>query len=132
MSARDLVQTFLRRMEERDLAAAEAMMADNAVIIFPGNRRFSSQHEMVAGAKGRYQWVKKTFDQMDAFSPDDGTEVVYIMGTLYGVNNSGVAFEGVRYIDRFVLRDGKIVEQHVWNDLAEMGVLQKTIGSESS
>ena len=54
MLARQLVQTFLRTMENRDLDAAEAMMAENAIIIFPGGKRFSSQHDMIASANGRY------------------------------------------------------------------------------
>lgn len=131
MSAKDLIQKFLRTMENRELEAAEAMMAEDAVIIFPPDKRFSSQAEMVASAKGRYQWIKKTFDQIDAFTRDDGTEVVYIMGTLYGENNHGVEFEGIRYIDRFVVRENKIIEQHVWNDLAESGVLQMKTESET-
>lgn len=125
MSAKDMIQRFLRTMEARDLDRAESMMAENAIIIFPGGKQFSSQGEMVEAAKGRYQWVKKTFDDIEHFTRDDGTEVVYIRGTLYGVNNHGIAFENIRYIDRFVIRDGKIIEQHVWNDLAESAVLQK-------
>lgn len=39
-------------------------------------------------------------------------------GDLYG-EKAGVAFEGVRYVDRITLRDGKIIRQEVWNDLAE-------------
>lgn len=126
MSAVELIQTFLRTMEARHLDEAEAMMAPDAIIVFPGGKVFSSQREMVAGAKGRYQWVKKTFDQIDHHTRADGAEVVYIMGTLYGLNNHNAMFEGVRYIDRFVVSDGKITEQHVWNDLAESGVLDRT------
>lgn len=126
MSAKDLIQTFLRTMEARDLDTAEAMMAENALIIFPNNKRFSSQREMVKSAKGRYQWVKKTFDEVDHFTRDDGSEVVIIIGTLYGMNNHDIAFDSIRYIDRFVVVDNKISEQHVWNDLAESGVLHRT------
>jgi hypothetical protein len=36
-----------------------------------------------------------------------------IRGTLYGENVFGVPFEGIRYIDRFVLKDGKIISQQV-------------------
>ncbi len=125
MKANELIQQFLRTMEARDLDAAEAMMAEDATIVFPGGKVYRSQREMVENARGRYQWVKKTFDQVDHFQRDDGAELVYIMGTLYGVNNHGIEFEGIRYIDRFVVREGKIVEQHVWNDLAESGVLQR-------
>ncbi len=121
----ELVQTFLRTMEARDLDTAQAMMAPDAEIVFPGGKRFASQHEMVAGAKGRYQWLKKTFGHIEQFTRDDGATVVYIRGTLYGANNHGIAFEGIRYIDRFAIVDGKITEQHVWNDLAESGVLAR-------
>jgi len=126
MSAIELVKTFLRTMEARDLAAADAMMAEDALIIFPGGKRYTTQQEMVAHARGRYQWVKKTFDTFDHFTRADGAAVVYIMGTLYGVNKQQVAFEDIRYIDRFVIRNDKIIEQHVWNDLAESGVLHTT------
>jgi hypothetical protein len=34
-----------------------------------------------------------------------------------------MAFEGVRYVDVFIIEDGLIVEQMVWNDFAELGVL---------
>ena len=131
MSARDLIQTFLRTMEARDLDAAEQMMAAGATIVFPGGKVFNSQREMVESAKGRYRWVKKTFDHIDHVTRDDGAEVVYILGTLYGVNRHGVSFEGIRYIDRFVVREGKIAEQHVWNDLAESGVLERMAEGEA-
>ena len=126
MSAIELVQTFLRTMEARDLDTAQSMMAEDAIIIFPNNKQFKNQLKVVASAKGRYQWVKKTFDQIDYFIREDGSEVVYVIGTLYGVNNQGVEFSGIRYIDRFVVSNNKIIEQHVWNDLAESGVLNHT------
>ncbi|MFM1905275.1 MAG: hypothetical protein RIT32_71, partial [Actinomycetota bacterium] len=31
--------------------------------------------------------------------------------------------EGIRYVDVFVIEDGLIVEQMVWNDFGETGVL---------
>ena len=131
MSAVELIQTFLRTMEARDLDAAERMIAPDAKIIFPGGKVFANQREMVEAARTRYQWIKKTFDTMDHAVRDDGTEIVYIMGTLYGVNNFDASFEDIRYVDRFVVRDDKIIEQHVWNDLAESGVLQRKSESTS-
>jgi ketosteroid isomerase-like protein len=119
-----LVKRFLRTMEKRDLETAEAMMAPEAEIIFPGGKRFSSQHEMVEASRSRYQWLKKTFDQVDVNQVHDH-QVVHVMGTLYGVNRHGAPFSGVRYIDRFIIKDGLIAQQEVWNDLAESGVLEK-------
>ena len=45
--------------------------------------------------------------------------IVYNLGTLYGEWPDGTPFEGNRYVDRFVVRDGKIVQMDVWNDSAE-------------
>jgi hypothetical protein len=32
----------------------------------------------------------------------------------------GTPFEGIRFIDRFTIRDGKLADQLVWNDIAEV------------
>ncbi|CAB1066073.1 hypothetical protein D1BOALGB6SA_10872 [Olavius sp. associated proteobacterium Delta 1] len=118
-----LVKQFLKAMENRDLTAAGTMMAKDAKIIFPGGKSFKSQQDMVTAARDRYRWIKKKFEQIDtALLPRDRV-VVYVMGTLDGLNNFGVEFSGVRYIDRFEVEDGLIVSQQVWNDLAESGVL---------
>ena len=45
--------------------------------------------------------------------------IVYNIGTLYGEWPDGTPFEGNRYVDRFVVRGGKIVQMDVWNDSAE-------------
>ena len=121
----DLVKRFLRTMEARDLEVAETMMAPGAKITFPGGKLFSSQREMVEASRGRYQWIKKTFDQVDVHGADE-TQVVYVMGTLYGLNRHDVSFSDVRYIDRFVIKGGLISQQDVWNDLAESGALEKS------
>ena len=123
-AAKELVTRFLRLMEERDLATAESFMALDAQIIFPGGKQFGSQREMVAAARGRYKWVKKRLDQVDAFAAGDQA-VVYVLGTLYGVNRYDLPFADVRYVDRFVVQNGRITRQEVWNDLAESGVLEQ-------
>ena len=90
-NAIDLVIRFLKTMEARDLQSAEAMMAPEATITFPGGTSFSSQRDMVKFSRGRYKWVKKTFDQVDVHDEDD-IQVVYVIGTLYGVNRHDVHF----------------------------------------
>jgi hypothetical protein len=48
---------------------------------------------------------------------EDGTVIVYCFGTLYGDFADGRHFDGVRFIDRFTVRDGRLVDHRVWNDL---------------
>lgn len=120
----DIVSTYLRLMEERDLEAASVHLADDVLIVFPGGRTFKSLAEQVASSAGRFRGVTKTFEQIDVASSPD-RDVVYVFGTLGGEALDGNTFEGIRFVDRFVLEDGLIVSQMVWNDLAESGVLSR-------
>ena len=59
--------------------------------------------------------------------PGAGETIVYNTGTLYGEWPDGAPFEGNRYVDRFVVRGGKIVQMDVWNDSAERILIRKGI-----
>lgn len=121
---REIVRTYLRLMEARDLAAAAHYLADDVRIVFPGGRAFTSLADQVASSAGRFRGVTKTFERFDVASGAD-QHIVYVSGTLGGEALDGSTFEGVRFIDRFVLEGGRIVSQMVWNDLAESGVLSR-------
>jgi hypothetical protein len=115
------VRDYLDRCEARELEAAQAFLHDDAVLVFPGARRYRTVHEMVAQAPSRYRSVTKRFATEDAWHRDGGEIGVVVTGVLDGVDVHGQAFGDVRFVDMFVLRDGLIVEQHVWNDLADLG-----------
>ncbi len=123
------VEKFLRLVEARQLDEAAPYLAPGVTITFPGGRRFTSLEEQVAAAAGRFRSVRKVFEKFDAVG--DGEEViVYAFGTLEGEALDGSAFSGVRFIDRFVLVDDRIVDQRVWNDMAESNVLERRDHSE--
>ncbi|MBE0487567.1 MAG: nuclear transport factor 2 family protein [Halomonas sp.] len=112
-----LVRTFLDAMEARDLALASSLLADDFTMEFPGSGVMSRLDELLAWARGRYRFVKKRFIDVDCCDKGDHT-VVVCHGELYGEWPDGTAFDGVRFIDRFEVRDGKLSRQRVWNDLA--------------
>jgi len=118
MNPSELVRAFLEAMERRDLAAARAFLADDFAMLFPGGARFTRLEDLVAHGAGRYRWVKKRFERFDE-APLEGGSVVYCFGTLYGEWLDGSAFEGIRFIDRFVVRGGRLADHKVWNDLGE-------------
>jgi len=128
------IDTYLQLCEDRQLDEATNYLADSVKLIFPGNRTYASLQEMAQASKGRYAWVKKhrtDYAVGERVAGDGITEqVVTSIGTLYGEKLDGSSFEGVRYIDVFTLRDGRIVRQEVWNDLAETGVLQTSEGTQ--
>jgi hypothetical protein len=117
--ARDIVRAYLDTMEARDLERAKRFLAPGFTMTFPGNRRFTELEAMIAWAKPRYRWVKKRYDRFDVAQGSTGTHV-YCFGTLYGEWNDGTAFEAIRFIDRFTVRAGKLVDQMVWNDMGEV------------
>ncbi len=113
--AEELVRQYLGAMERRDLAAAKAMLAPGFFMVFPGATRFDSLEQLVESARGRYRSAKKTYERFDAFEGG-----VYCFGTLYGELLDGTPYSGIRFIDRFTVHDGKLVDQKVWNDMAEV------------
>lgn len=112
-----LVDRYLLLCEDRRLNEAGLLLAPDALIVFPGGRRFRSPVEIAASATGQYRWVRKRRDRYLVGAEGDRISVTSL-GTLYGEGLDGVAFESVRYADVFLLQDGLIVEQHVYNDLA--------------
>ncbi|BCJ62420.1 nuclear transport factor 2 family protein [Micromonospora endophytica] len=118
-----LVDHYLQLCEDRQLDQAGRLLAPGARLVFPGGRCFGSLDEMVAASTGTYRWVRKHRDRY-LVAPDGDDIAVTSLGRLYGQWPDGTEFDGIRYADVFLLRDGLIVEQHVFNDLA-MAVAQR-------
>jgi ketosteroid isomerase-like protein len=114
----EIVRAYLTASMIPDPDAAAAYMKPGTEITFTGGRIFDHPRGPTAFNAGRYKWVKKRMDRFDV-APGDGETVVYSVGTLYGEWLDGTPFEGNRYVDRFVVRDGMIVKMDVWNDSAE-------------
>jgi len=119
-TAIDRVRGYLAAMESRDLAAAGSMLAQNFEMVFPGDVRFSTLADLVAWARPRYRFVRKRYARFDAAPSADGTAVT-CFGTLAGEWPDGSQFAGIRFCDWFLVgRDGLLIRQEVWNDLAEV------------
>ncbi|MDJ0949080.1 MAG: tautomerase family protein [Alphaproteobacteria bacterium] len=116
--AAELVRAFLDAMEARDLAKAEGFLAEGFTMTFPGGASFTKLDELVAWAEPRYRFVKKSYQRVDEAVGEAGV-VVYCSGTLSGEWRDGTPFEGIRFIDRFTVAGGKLVDQMVWNDMGE-------------
>lgn len=115
MKPEEVVRGYLDAMERRNLAAAKALLAPGFYMVFPGNRRFDSLEALVASAQARYRSARKTYERFDR-----AEDTVYCFGTLHGELVDGTPYSGIRFIDRFTVRDGKLVDQNVWNDMAEV------------
>ena len=114
-----LVDRYLQLCEDREVEAAAAHLSQSIRIQFPAGEVYGSLGELVAAPKP-YAWVRKRRDRFAVGAEGDAT-VVTSIGRLYGEKLDGTRFEDIRYVDVFVVRDGLIVEQLVWNDLSENG-----------
>lgn len=124
--ARAIVEAFLVASMVPDPETAARYIADDVVIHFTGKTRMAHPSEMAAYNAARYNWVKKDIERYDV-APGDGETVVYSIGTLYGEWPNGDKFEGNRYVDRFVVKEDKIVKIDVWNDSAER-IIKRSAG----
>lgn len=111
-----IVRDFLTAMERRDLGAATAYLAEGFTMTFPGNATFSRLEDLIAWAKPRYRKIAKAYERFDTV-PGMETAAVYCSGTLHGEWPDGQPFGGIRFIDRFTVQGGRLLDQAVWNDL---------------
>ena len=126
--AAELVERFLVASMIPDPEKAAGFMSADVAITFTGGRQFRHPREATAFNAMRYKWVKKKMERTDV-APGNGEIVVYNTGTLYGEWPDGTPFEGNRYVDRYVVRDGLIVKMDVWNDSAERILTRNAIGA---
>jgi hypothetical protein len=106
-------------MEARDLDHARSFLGPGFKMTFPGGVTMTTLEELIEWSKARYSSISKTFEGFDEFQEGDDT-VVYSTGMLNGEALDGSSISEVRYIDRFLFRDGLMIDQQVWNDLAEV------------
>src|SRR6267378_6818813 len=125
-AAASVVEAFLHASMVPDPQTAARYIADDLEITFTGGRKYGHPRETAAFNAGRYKWVKKKMERSDVV-PGHSETIVYNIGTLYGEWPDGAPFEGNRYVDRFVVRDGKIVQMDVWNDSAERLIIRNRI-----
>ena len=121
LRAKKIVEDYLALSMVPDPDGARAYVAEDFALTFTGGRRFSDPSESSGFNAKRYRWVKKRFLRTDAALDEASGDVhVYNTGNLYGEWPDGTPFDGNRYIDIFVVRDGKIISTNVWNDSAEI------------
>lgn len=115
-----IVDEYLRILMIPDPVAASRFVAPDLRIRFTGGRVMRQPAECAAFNASRYAWVKKRIEKTELMEGSSSAEaVVYSLGTLHGAWPDGTPFEGNRYVDRYVLRDGLITQMEVWNDSAE-------------
>jgi hypothetical protein len=124
VSAGDVVNEFLRLIMIPDPTAASQYCAVDMKIIFTGKRPMRLPADCTKFNASRYKWVKKRIERTDVVISSAqeavfGETVVYSIGTLYGEWPDGQPFEGNRYVDRYVVKNGLITQMDVWNDSAE-------------
>lgn len=114
----DTVREFMDAMARHDLDAARARLAPGFLLTVPGGQVFRSLEDFLAFGAGRYRAIRKYTDDLEACEAPVGF-AVYARGTMAGTWVDGTAFEQVRYIDRMLVREGRIAEMQVWNDIGE-------------
>jgi hypothetical protein len=115
-----LVDEYLRLLMIPDPDAARRLTSPGLQIRFTGGRAMSDPAQCAAFNAGRYRWVKKRVEATEVVcGASAGHAVVYSRGTLHGAWPDGTPFEGNRYVDRYVVSGGLIMQMDVWNDSAE-------------
>ena len=123
-SAAEIVNEFLRLIMLPDPVAASRYTAPDMKILFTGGRPMSQPADCTRFNATRYKWVKKRIERTEMVNADQNVAesdetVVYSLGTLHGEWPDGTPFEGNRYVDRYVVKNGLITHMDVWTDSSE-------------
>ena len=121
-----IVRAFLDASMKPDAELAASYIAPDFKLTFTGGRTFDHPSGSIGFNARRYRWVKKAMDRFDVVPGSEET-IVYSIGTLYGEWPDGTPFKDNRYVDRFVVRGGKIIRMDVWNDSAERILIRNSI-----
>ena len=113
-----VVRRFFAAMADRDLAAAQQLTAPGFRLVASGNQGFTDLHEFAAHSSQRQKSVAKHLEHFESVATPRG-EVVYCRGTMSGTWLNDTPYEDIRFVDRFLVRDGRIEEMQVWSDMAE-------------
>lgn len=114
----DVAREFMDAMERGDLVVAGALLGPGFLLHAPGGLQFRELADFMAFGRTRYLEIHKAERQFDAAEAVQGI-VVYAHGVLAGRWLDGTGFQGLRYVDRFLIRENRIVELSVLNELAE-------------
>ena len=133
-TAADIVNEFLRLIMLPDPISAARYTAPDMKILFTGGRAMREPADCTKFNASRYKWVKKRIERTETVQASSnansvGDTVVYSLGTLYGEWPDGKPFEGNRYVDRYVVRNGLITDMDVWNDSAEWMLVRAGLAS---
>ena len=112
------VKEYLDATMAPDPVRAASFVAPGFVCRFTGGRAFDTPSGPTSFNAARYSWVKKRIERYDVM-PDGDRTIIYSLGHLYGEWKDGTPFDHNRYVDRFIVKDGLILETDVWNDSAE-------------
>lgn len=118
MTPTDVVKHFFAAMSKRDFAGMEQVMAPNFKMTVTGGHVFSHPRDFAARSLKQQKSARKTTDKYEEIPTAKGA-IVFAMGSMAGEWNNGTPYEKIRYIDRFEIENGKIVDMNVWSDMAE-------------
>jgi ketosteroid isomerase-like protein len=114
----DIARDFLDALDRHDLSAATALLMPHFSMRVTGGHRFATLAEFIAYASGRYAAMRKSGRQYDACDAALGV-VVYARGTMSGEWRDGGSFHDVRWIDRFLIQNGRITELQTLSEIGE-------------
>ena len=118
-TAIQVAQAFLEAVAGRNLDAAAALTGEGFQMVVSGGHRFDSLRSFVGYSVTRQKSVAKHTERFEALVAGDDGVVVYCFGTMSGAWLDDSRYQDVRYIDRFLIRGGRIVDMKVWSDMAE-------------
>lgn len=116
-AASEVASRFLAAQAALDVERARPLAHAGFVVTSPGGRE-TGLDALFGRLRSAYRTLEKRPAGRDV-AACGGAWAVYTYGTMVGERTDGTAFEGVRFLDRIVVRDGRVERQDIWNDFGQ-------------
>ncbi|WP_158970995.1 nuclear transport factor 2 family protein [Chachezhania sediminis] len=111
-----LVRSYLDVLVRDDLDLVRSYLAEGFTLRLPGRTATTDlAHYQKAVTRG-CRHVKRKVTAIDVV-PAGAEVVVYATGTMEGVREDGTPFAGYAWVDRLLLKGGRILRHEIWDDL---------------
>ncbi|MFI4987420.1 MAG: 4-oxalocrotonate tautomerase family protein [Alphaproteobacteria bacterium] len=111
-----LVRDFQTALKQGSLDLAETYTDKDFTVVYPSGKS-ASLREFAAWSATQFRDIAKDYAHFDEAVLEDGSVAVYCGGTLVGQSKDRTSFDGIPFIEHYVVREGKLIEKRLWTDV---------------
>ncbi|MDC0074014.1 hypothetical protein OAK17_04085 [Alphaproteobacteria bacterium] len=122
--ALEIIDNFNNKIYNNDPEYKKYIKESKFKCYWPGEKSTLSSNKLFTYLSKRYLISNKEYYSFDEIKKNK-EKVIYCYGRMSGTLKSGVNFQGIRFIEKFIIEDKKIIYLSILDDLGEYNLRVK-------